>query len=367
MTRRWRTIAAFVAVLAAVGLVTVVSGIVPIEATSGHWPITAWLLHFSMRRSVSTHTLGLQAPPLDEPWLAIKGAAHYESGCRGCHGTPEQPRPTIAQQMTPSPPYLPEVIASWEPAELFYIVKHGVKFTGMPGWPAQQREDEVWAMVAFLLRLPGLDAEGYRRLVDGESSTDGTVAPRHGPSGLEAATPAVLESCRRCHGVDGGGRGVPAFPRLAGQRPAYLLAALQAFARRERHSGIMAPVASELRPEEMRDLAVYYGGLAEPASPEPPGEAAPAIERGQAIARRGIPSQRVPSCVDCHGPGEIPRNPAYPRLAGQYAEYLVLQLELFKEGRRGGSAYARLMRPVAARLTSEQMRDVALYYESLRR
>jgi cytochrome c553 len=182
---------------------------------------------------------------------------------------------------------------------------------------------------------------------------------------LEAATPAVVESCRRCHGVDGRGRGVPAFPRLAGQRPAYLLAALQAFARGERHSGIMAPVASDLRPEDMRELAVYYGGLAEPASPEPPGEAAPAIERGQAIARRGIPSQRVPACADCHGPSEIVRNPAYPILAGQYAEYLVLQLELFKEERRGGSPYARLMRPVAGRLTSEQMRDVALYYESL--
>jgi cytochrome c553 len=52
-------------------------------------------------------------------------------------------------------------------------------------------------------------------------------------------------------------------------------------------------------------------------------------------------------------------------LAGQYASYLILQLELFKKGYRGGSAYAHLMRPVAARLNAEQMRDVALYYESL--
>jgi cytochrome c553 len=52
-------------------------------------------------------------------------------------------------------------------------------------------------------------------------------------------------------------------------------------------------------------------------------------------------------------------------LAGQYADYLVLQLELFKKEHRGGSAYAHLMRPVAAGLTAEQMRDVALYYESL--
>jgi cytochrome c553 len=52
-------------------------------------------------------------------------------------------------------------------------------------------------------------------------------------------------------------------------------------------------------------------------------------------------------------------------LAGQHADYLVLQLELFKKEHRGGSAYAHLMRPVATRLTPQQMRDVALYYESL--
>jgi cytochrome c553 len=52
-------------------------------------------------------------------------------------------------------------------------------------------------------------------------------------------------------------------------------------------------------------------------------------------------------------------------LAGQYADYLVGQLALFKQAHRGGSAYAHLMRPVASRLTLQQMRDVALYYESL--
>jgi cytochrome c553 len=356
MIRGWRKAAAFVTVGTTIGIVGLASGIVPIKASSGHWPITASLLHFAMRRSVATHTLGLEPPPLDEAWLAVKGGAHYEIACRGCHGSPEEPYPTIAQHMTPRPPHLADVVAEWEPAELFYVVKHGVKFTGMPAWPAQQREDEVWAMVAFLLQLPDLDAVGYRRLVDGEEPRNQALAAR----------PAAAERCDRCHGVDGQGREVPAFPRLAGQRPAYLRAALEAFARGDRHSGVMAPVATSLRPEEMRELATYYG-LQEPSRPRVREEDASAIDRGLAIARRGIPSQRIPSCVDCHGPSDIPRNAAYPVLAGQYSEYLLLQLELFKEQRRGGSAHARLMRPVAARLTPAQMRDVALYYESLGR
>lgn len=181
-----------------------------------------------------------------------------------------------------------------------------------------------------------------------------------------AARPLAAESCVRCHGVDGNGRGLPAFPRLAGQRPAYLVAALQAFARGERHSGIMAPVAAALGAEEVLELATYYGSQP-PAPPQFDEMDAPAVARGESIARRGIPSQRVPPCADCHGPTDIARNPAYPVLAGQYSEYLVLQLELFSQDRRGGSPYARLMRPVAARLTREQMRDVALYYESLAR
>jgi cytochrome c553 len=127
----------------------------------------------------------------------------------------------------------------------------------------------------------------------------------------------------------------------------------------------MEPVAAALHPAEMQQLALYYGSLQAPAPPPPPQEIAQAIERGQTIASHGIPKQRVPSCVDCHGPGATRRNPLYPLLASQYASYLVLQLELFKKGQRGGSNYAHLMHPVATRLTAEQMRDVALYYESL--
>lgn len=364
MRREWRAIAVFVAVAALVGFVVVVSGVVPLRASSGHWHATAWLLHFVLRRSVATHTLGVDVPPLDEPWLVLKGAVHYDMNCRGCHGSPEQPHPTTARHMTPRPPNLGEVVPEWGPAELFYVVKHGVKFTGMPAWPSRQRDDEVWAMVAFLLRLPDLDVAAYRELVDRDVPfTDGLAAPLDLPSTPEAAVRAAAEMCGRCHGVDGRGRGAPAFPRLAGQRSEYLLAALRAFAGGERQSGIMAPVAASLRPEQMRALALHYEGLeARAVAPAPD---AGTIERGRTIAQRGIPSQRVPSCADCHGPGPVARNPAYPRLAGQYAEYLVLQLELFKEERRGGSAYARLMRPVAGRLTSEQMRDVARYYESL--
>lgn len=365
-TKRWMFWgAAGLAGLGFGGFLVAASGIIPIKASSGHWAITAWLLDFAKIRSVTTHTLGLKPPALDEPGLVLKGAGHYETGCFPCHGSPAVRQPRIARAMTPPPPYLPPEISSWDAEELFYIVKHGIKFTGMPAWPAQQRDDEVWAMVAFLRQLPNLNAETYRRLVHGEAPPDGAVAPISELTGPANMPLAVNASCGRCHGVDGRGRGVGAFPKLVGQRPAYLFAALQAYAHGTRHSGIMEPVAAALDLEEMWELARYYGSLPESLPSPPPQDILPAIERGRAIAHDGIPSQRVPACVDCHGPGAPRRNPVYPDLAGQHADYLVLQLTLFQKELRGGTAYAHLMRPVATRLTPEQMRDVALYYASL--
>ena len=367
--RRWIKIAAlfagFLVVLGIGGFLAAASGIIPIKASSGHWPITAWFLSFSMHRSFSTHSLGIEAPPLDDPSLVLRGAGAYETGCRPCHGSPDLPRPRVAAQMTPHPPYLPPVISEWQNPELFSIVKHGVKFTGMPAWPALQRDDEVWAMVAFLREMPKLDAAEYQRLVQGPALAEAGDAPIHELLEPEGVPQAVTQTCARCHGLDGRGRGLGAFPRLAGQSPEYLENSLLAYARGTRHSGVMAPLAAGLDRGEVRELALYYSRQTGPSLSRPRPETAAAIERGQAIAQRGIPDERVPACAACHGPGAARRNPAYPVLAGQYAEYLVLQLQLFHEEKRGGSAYAHLMHPVATRLTPEQMRDVALYYASL--
>jgi cytochrome c553 len=364
--KRWLVeIAAILVIFAVGGFLVAASGIIPIKASSGHWSITRWFLTFSMHRSFSTHSLGINAPPLDDPALVLRGAGAYETNCRPCHGSPELRHPRVARKMLPEPPYLPPKISEWEPEELFSLVKHGVKLTGMPAWPTQKRDDEVWAMVAFLLTMEDLDAEGYQRLVYGRIPPAAEDAPIHAMLGPQDAPRAVTASCGRCHGVDGQGRGAGAFPRLAGQRPAYLYAALEAYARGTRHSGIMGPIAAGLSRDEMRELALYYAGLEAP-SPAPRQPAALAsIERGRAIAHQGVPSYRIPSCADCHGPGAVRRNPHYPHLAGQDARYLVLQLELFQQQHRGGSAFAHLMRPVASRLTPEQRRDVAAYYESL--
>ena len=338
------------------------TGLIPVKASSRHWAITEWFLHFSMRRSVATHSLGTKVPELNDDSLVMRGAGHYDIGCRSCHGSPGTAQPRIAYQMTPPPPELGGRAREWSPAQLFSIVKHGVKFTGMPAWPAQERDDEVWAVVAFLTKLPDMDEADYVRLVGGEAKP---TAPIETMELSHQSLRAINQTCVRCHGEDGSGRELRAFPSIAGQRQAYLENAMHAYAKGARPSGIMEPISAALKPEVIRELSAYYARMKPVARTAATEEDPLAIDRGRLIAHAGLRHQRVPACVECHTPEGSRTRAEYPIIAGQPQSYLLTQLKLFKAGVRGGSAYGHVMAEIAPRLKEEQMEDVARYFASL--
>jgi len=409
----WRhTVARLVVVallVAAGGFAFVTLGLTPIAAHEGHWPITQRFLKYVMTRTVRMQSLGVEVPPLDDPALVLKGAGHYATDCMPCHSAPGQTRALVVEHMVPAPPYLTNTLDDWEPQQLHWIVKHGIKYTAMPAWSSQLRDDEVWAMVAFLQRLPGMDAAQYRALAFGPKTISPVVAEGARLSTLELPPLSSLDNCARCHGAGGEGRGDGAIPRLAGQREGYLLASLQAYARGERHSGIMQPVATGLDAAQMQALARHYASLSPPPklpantsiahdaasitgsttstgaagdkkagtsilipssatsspTPAPPPSPDDARARGARLAAQGSGNQRIPACRHCHGPGATERNPVYPRLAGLQPRYLALQLRLFQQGRRGGTRYQHLMHRAASTLSEEQIEDLAAYYGSL--
>lgn len=324
------------------GMLVVSSGVVSIAASSGHWPLMGWFLHFAARRSVSTHALGIDTPPLDDAAQVRLGAQHYRLQCQGCHGAPGTAAEPTYQSMTPPPPDLRENAAQWRPRELYWIVQHGLKYTAMPAWPSPARVDEAWALVAFLVQLPGLDPERYRELA-------GRPPPRGGD-----ALSAALADCAGCHG--GAGEGGGRIPRLAGQSAAYLRATLDAYAEDRRHSGFMHSIAAMLEPGLRDRIARHYAEL--DAAPDTAADTEP-HRRGRRLALEGDPDDGVPPCVSCHGAQAAPQ---HPRLDGQPREYLRLQLQLFRDGRRGGTPYAHLMQTVAHRLDPQQMEDAAAYY-----
>jgi cytochrome c553 len=326
-------------------------GIFNVAATGGHWQITNWFLHFAMRSSVRTYALGVEVPPRDTSLLQ-PAAGHFAQGCAFCHGAPGVPPSPAALSMLPTPPNLSGVIGEWTDAQLFRIVRHGVRYTGMPAWPAPERTDEVWAMVAFLRELPSLDARKYRELAEGSAKP---------ATEQEASFDAALAGCARCHGSDGIGRdeGVPI---LAGQSSVYLQASLEAYAKRKRPSGMMEVAVEQAGGGTFEALAKHYA--AQPRPSRTTRTIGPAlVERGKEIAERGIPRDGVPACLGCHGGTR--KNPAYPNLAGQKRPYLENQLRLFVGGKRGGTAYAHIMAKAVKNLSETDIRSVAAYLASM--
>jgi cytochrome c553 len=346
------------------------TGIYSVGASEGHWPATRLFLEFAMRRSVATHALAVDPAPPFTKAMFRRGLGHFASACAPCHGAPGEPRNEVVRNMLPPPPDLALHVPSWRPEQLFWIVKHGLKYTGMPSWPTQQRDDEVWAMVAFLERLPELSPQEYDPLARGELLLPPMPPEPMSPMGhLSELSRSALVTCARCHGVAGEGDEDGAFPRLAGQSRLYLLESLRSYATGRRPSGIMQPVAVELRADTKEELAGYFSAIDPSAlgkdGPEPAPVGAGVIERGAEIASRGVPARGVPACNSCHGPSSLPADPLYPALAGQPAEYLAGQLWLWKKGVRGGTAAAGIMARLADGLSAEEVEAVSAYFASL--
>ena len=356
----WRRILLGLAGLFVGGMLFAWSGLFNVAATGGHWAVTDWFLHWVMRNSVRTHALLVEAPPALDPALVARGAGHYASGCAPCHGAPGEPQNPIVQQSTPPPPEFPRDLGEWTPRQLFHITQGGVRYTGMPGWIAPERSDEIWAVVAFLEALPEMTPEAYRRLAYGEEAERRAF----GESGMQVLGEQPLEAladCARCHSRDGLGRDGDAFPVIAGQSEAYLLQALRAFADGSRPSGMMQPPAARAGDAALQALARHFAAQRPPPVPAGPVNTA-LLQEGERIAREGIAAAQVPACLACHGNAARQRNPGFPRLEGQHARYLEGQLALWRQGERGGGPHGDVMGAIAARMSADQARAAAAWF-----
>ena len=170
-------------------------------------------------------------------------------------------------------------------------------------------------------------------------------------------------TCATCHGADGKAI-APTYPNLAGQSASYLYNSLVAYkqgATGSRNNAIMMGMATPLSEQDMADLAAYFSSL-----PVTHGQADTAlVARGEKIYRGGIPSMKVPACSGCHQPdGAGNRLAGFPHLAGQNPDYVVAQLQAFREGQRGGG-YNGMMHDVSLGMTTDDMKAVASYISGL--
>ncbi|RKE65959.1 c-type cytochrome [Pseudorhodoplanes sinuspersici] len=169
------------------------------------------------------------------------------------------------------------------------------------------------------------------------------------------------EVCGGCHGLDGAGNRIK-FPRLAGQKPGYIVKQLNDFraGKRRNDGGQMQKMMTELEDSDLKRIAEWFAGQ----TPEWPGltiEAEADMNRMRRLATRGV--NDIPACLSCHSaisPEMVDRPITAPRIAGQHDFYIAKQLADFREGRRINDADGMMQR-IAKKLSDADIAGLAMF------
>lgn len=158
------TLVLFAIVLSMAALLFIYSGLFDVAASSPDNGLVRFVLATTQRHSVERRLKDIQVPPLTDPELIRTGFLHYQENCVTCHGAPGVEASEIGQGLSPYPPELATESEEANPKELFWIVKNGIKMTGMPSFGVSHTDPEIWAIVAFLEKMPKMTPQEYQAL-----------------------------------------------------------------------------------------------------------------------------------------------------------------------------------------------------------
>jgi mono/diheme cytochrome c family protein len=157
-----------------------------VAADEPHSAPVNWLLESVRTRSIAARSSGVTVPALDDPALVRSGAEHYAQMCTGCHLAPGMRESELREGMYPKPPDL-TAHAHASPAQMFWVIKHGIKMSGMPAWGRTHDDASIWGLVAFVQVLPELSPEDYRKMVPLPAHGAGGAPHEHGVHSREHA------------------------------------------------------------------------------------------------------------------------------------------------------------------------------------
>jgi mono/diheme cytochrome c family protein len=204
-----RTLLILIVLGALSGMGFVYLGLYNISATDQHTAPVYKLLEYAMRKSVQLRTASIDVPELRGEARIANGAALYRAHCVQCHGAPGVAPEPFSLGLLPAPANMVAAAREWKPAELYWIVRHGIKMSGMPAWEYRLSDKEIWDVVAFVAHMPSLTVVEYQTL-----SRTATLAPPQAQS-AQTAPPALMGDakagkkalqqylCVTCHQVPG--------------------------------------------------------------------------------------------------------------------------------------------------------------------
>ena len=141
------------------------TGVFNVAADAPHSRLVLTIIETVRLRSIAARAGDVQPPPLDDAALIATGARHYAAMCSGCHLAPDKKDSEIRAGLSPQPPDLTKPRPA-NPAQTFWVIKHGIKMSGMPAWGKTHDDASIWGLVAFLRKLPELTVPEYHALAD---------------------------------------------------------------------------------------------------------------------------------------------------------------------------------------------------------
>jgi mono/diheme cytochrome c family protein len=157
------------------------SGAYNVAADVPHATLTHSVVEKFRTASIERRSAHIEVPPLGDAALITSGAGNYDAMCAGCHLKPGVDATEMSRGLYPAPPNF-TTRPPGDPAAAFWVIKHGIKMSGMPAWGKSMEDEYVWGLVAFLKELPGMSTDRYRELVEASGGH------QHGgsESGMEA-------------------------------------------------------------------------------------------------------------------------------------------------------------------------------------
>jgi mono/diheme cytochrome c family protein len=157
-------IVALIAVACA-ALVIMYTGSYNVAADAPDNPVVNWYLSNTMIHSVISRAKLVQAPAQFSDEQVRAGFAIYNQTCVHCHGAPGRDPADIAKGLNPDAPDLSDAVSDMTTGQMFWIIKNGIKMSGMASYGKVHNDDEIWNIVAFVQRLPKMTPEEYGRFV----------------------------------------------------------------------------------------------------------------------------------------------------------------------------------------------------------
>lgn len=148
------------------GVIFMFSGVYDVAATKHHSAPVAWALDQAMTASVDHHATSVKVVQPNTRADTLAGFVRFHNLCVPCHGAPGIGRSDAGQGLYPRGPDLAEAESTWTDAQLFWIIKNGVKDTGMPAFGLTHIDAQIWSIVAFLRYLPKVTPQDYKIMQD---------------------------------------------------------------------------------------------------------------------------------------------------------------------------------------------------------